>query len=167
VVGIKGSRNREGLFFLLSFFQNIDLSLFIQHLRRLSSNRTRSRTKFLSRSLQAANMRSTLLPFAALALLFAVAAHPINEQDAKDLVDFHVFPEFASLASLDDLVDRETFGSDTDVDFDVDGDGDDKGETIEARAANQCTLAKLKDIMFDWSECHSCFPPSPKASVHN
>jgi hypothetical protein len=112
-------------------------------------------------------MRSTLLPFAALALLSAVAAHPTNEQDAKDLVDFHVFPEFASLASLDDLVDRETFGSDTDVDFDVDGDGDDKGETIEARAANQCTLAKLKDIMFDWSECHSCLPPSPKASVHN
>jgi hypothetical protein len=107
-------------------------------------------------------MRFTLLPFAALALLSAVAAHPTNGQDAKDSVDFHVFPEFASLASLEDLVEGETFGSDTDVD--VDGDGDDDGETIEARAANQCTLAKLKDIMFDWSEYHFCFlpPPAPK-----
>jgi hypothetical protein len=92
-------------------------------------------------------MLITLLPFAALALLSAVVASPINGQDAKE-VGFHDFPEFASLGSLQDLVGGGDFESDADID--IDGDGETEG--IEARAANQCTLAKLKKILFDYSE---------------
>jgi uncharacterized protein YuzE len=92
-------------------------------------------------------MLITLLPFAALALLSAVVASPINGQDAKE-VDFHDFPEFAGLESLQDLVGGGDFESDADID--IDGDGETEG--IEARAANQCTLAKLKKILFDYSE---------------
>jgi hypothetical protein len=93
-------------------------------------------------------MRLNLLPFAALALLSAAAAHPTNRQETEEAVDFHVFPELAGLGSLEDLVDGGALGSDTDADVDVDADG----EGIEARAANQCTLAKLKKILFDYSE---------------
>jgi hypothetical protein len=91
-------------------------------------------------------MRLNLLPFAALALLSAAAAHPTNEQETEEAVDLHVFPELAGLGSLEDLVDGGALGSDTDADVDADGEG------IEARAANQCTLAKLKKILFDYSE---------------
>jgi len=95
-------------------------------------------------------MLITLVPLAILALFSAVvASSPINGQDAKE-VDFSVFPEFASLGSLNDLVEAGTVESDTDADVDVDSNGD--GDGIEARAANQCTLAKLKKILFDYSE---------------
>ena len=94
-------------------------------------------------------MLITLLPFAALALLSAVVAGPIKGQDAKE-VDLHVFPEFADLGSLQDLVGEEGFESDTAVDVDANDGGEVEG--IEARAANQCTLAKLKKILFDYSE---------------
>jgi hypothetical protein len=90
-------------------------------------------------------MRFTILPFAAFALLSAVAAHPTNGPETEEAVDFHVYPELAGLGSLEDLVDGGGFQSDTDVDVDADGAG------IEARAANQCTLAKLKKILFDYS----------------
>ena len=96
------------------------------------------------------HMLITLVPLAILALFSAVvASSPINGQDAKE-VDFSVFPEFASLGSLNDLVEAGTVESDTDADVDVDSNGD--GDGIEARAANQCTLAKLKKILFDYSE---------------
>jgi hypothetical protein len=97
-------------------------------------------------------MRLNILPFAALALLSAVVAHPTNGQDAGEVVDFDAFPKLAGLGSLDDLVDGGAFKSDTDGDVDADGEG------IEARAANQCTLAKLKKIMFDYSEWHPSVP---------
>lgn len=88
-------------------------------------------------------MLINLLPLAALALLSAVVvAHPTNGQDAKE-VDFHMFPEFAALGSLEELSEGEALESGTNVD----------SEGIEARAANQCTLAKLKQILFDYSEC--------------
>jgi hypothetical protein len=91
-------------------------------------------------------MLITILPLAALALLSAVAAHPTNGQETEEVADFHVFPELADLGSLEDLVDGGAFKSDTDVDVDADGEG------LEARAANQCTLAILKKILFDYSE---------------
>jgi len=95
-----------------------------------------------------------ILPFAALALLStAVVAHPANEQDAKGSVDFPDFPEFAGLGSLETLAEGDIFDSDMDVDDDGEGEGG-----IEARAANQCSLAKLKEIMFDWSESRPFFP---------
>lgn len=87
-----------------------------------------------------------LLPFATLAFLSAVAAHPTNGQDTNE-ADFPVFPEFAGLGSLEDLAEGDAFDSDINVDDDGEGEGG-----IEARAANQCSLAKLKEIMFDWSE---------------
>lgn len=87
-------------------------------------------------------MLINLLPFAALALLSAVVvADPTNGQDAKD-VDFYMLPEFAALGSLDELSEGEALESGTNVD----------SEGIEARAVNQCTLAKLKQILFDYSE---------------
>jgi hypothetical protein len=104
-------------------------------------------------------MLITFLPFTALALLSAVVANPINGQDAKDVVDFHAFPEFAGLGSLEDLVEEGASSSDADVDVDADADADVDGEGIEARAANQCTLGKLKKILFDYSESDPIVPP--------
>jgi len=97
-----------------------------------------------------------LVSFAAVALLSAAAAHPADGQESTE-VGLPVFPEFAGLGLLDDLAEGDAFDSD----MDDDGDGEDEG--IEARAANQCTMAKLKEIMFDWSESQSS--PSFRAAL--
>lgn len=90
-----------------------------------------------------------LLPLA-FALFTSVLAHPATVEPPKD-VDFHVYPEFAGLDSLDQLLSNDTFDG---------GDEDDIEARDPAAQANQCTLAKLKKIMFDYSESPSLSYPS-------
>jgi hypothetical protein len=90
-----------------------------------------------------------LLPLA-LALFTLVIALPATVEPPPKDIDFHVFPEFAGLDSLDQLTDNSALDGEDDDDIEA--------RSPEAAAAGQCTLANLKKIMFDYSKSTSLFP---------
>lgn len=82
----------------------------------------------------------------AFALFVSVLALPATADPAKD-VNFHMFPEFAGLESLDQLV-----GNGTEDDDDADDDDDIEARSPASAAASQCILKVLEKIMFDYSK---------------
>lgn len=79
----------------------------------------------------------------AFALVASVLAHPATVEPPK-YINFHVFPEFAGLDSLNQLVYNDTLDGEYD-------NNDIEARSPEATKASQCTLANLKKIMFDYS----------------
>jgi hypothetical protein len=87
-----------------------------------------------------------------LGLVFAsVLALPANVGPSRKDVDFHVFPESAGLDSLKQRAGNGTLDNE-------DGDYDIEARSPETAATDQCTLADLKKIMFDYSESTALVP---------
>ena len=119
--------------------------IFIYHVNttnpaQVSCNSTSSKTASRnqqSRFTQAIMNLLVLLPLA-FTLFPSVLALPATAEPAKD-VDFHAFPEFAGFDNLDQLLSNDT-------------DNEIEERDPAAAQAGPCTLAKIKEIMFDYSE---------------
>ena len=80
------------------------------------------------------------------ALFASVLTFPATVDTNQD-VDFHAFPEFAGFDNLDQLTGNDTLDDDSEL----------ESRDPAAAQANQCTLANLKKIMFDYSKFLSFF----------